>query len=355
MGLKRLGQSKAGLTMVEMLIVLAIFIMVAGVCFSFYISNTKQFLLSQAYVEQQQNLRVAFYVMSRDLRMAGNGLNVLGPNVSLIQAYTGTQMTLSGSYVAVDTSPGWFKNTDTADPGFRAIFGFDGKNTTADSVTVFRAEMEYPSPLGVVKSNSTSELKLDTDLLPSTVVAGDIIVLVNGTDACLLETLSASADEIRYKPGGRFTGPGGPPTDFSVVGSTVYNFKDVSLLTYYLDQANNRLMVANHDNAHDIFDDPATKSSVVANNIDDLQLYYFFKVHTVDPSLLDEDPDISTNNLKDDYVKAVALAMTSKASYGTGSNNRYRPQLFNRDKGTVADNFRRGFLSEYVYLRNHQK
>ncbi|MDR2300521.1 MAG: hypothetical protein LBF38_00505 [Deltaproteobacteria bacterium] len=341
--------------MVEMLIVMAIFVMVAGVCFSFYISNTSQFLLSQAYVEQQQNLRVAFYVMSRDLRMAGNGLNVLGPDVSIVQAYTGSQMTLSGGHVAVDTSPGWFKNTDTAELGFRAIFGFDGGNSAADSVTIFRAEMEYPAPLGVVKSTSLRTLELDTNIPDSTVVTGDIIVLVNGAQACLLETDDAEDDEISYVEGGRFTGPSGPPSGFPVVGSTVYNFKDVSLLTYYLDQTNNRLMVANHDNAHDIFDEPATKSSVVANNIDDLQLYYGLEAHPVDPGILSEDPDISTNTLKDDFVKAVALAMTSKASYGSGKSIYVRPELFNRAPGVVADNYRRGILSEYVYLRNHQK
>jgi hypothetical protein len=355
MGRKRLGQAKLGLTMVEMLIVMAIFIMVAGVCFSFYISNTSQFLLSQAYVEQQQNLRVAFYVMSRDLRMAGNGLNVLGPDVSIVQAYTGSQMAISGDHVVVDTSPGWFKNTDTTELGFRAIFGFDGGNSAADSVTVFRAEMEYPSPLGVVTSISLSKFELDTDSPTSTVQSGDIIVLVNGSQACLLETDTVEDNEITYKAGGRFTGPSGPPSTFPVIGSTVYNFKDISLLTYYLDQANNRLMVANHDIAHDIFDDPTTKSSVVANNIDDLQLFYFFESHTVDPSMLNEDPDMSTNTLKDDYVKAVALAMTSKANYGTGGKTRYRPELFNRAQGSLADNYRRGVLSEYVYLRNHQK
>jgi hypothetical protein len=208
--------------------------------------------------------------------------------------------------------------------------------------------------LGVVKAIDGDKIELKEDFTPGTVVAGDILVLVNSDEACLLEAGEAEDNEIDFIRGGRFTGPDGPPSGFPATGATVYNFRNVSLVTYYLDQTNNRLLMANHDKAVTAYDLPDIKSSVVANNIEDLQLFYFFNDELVDPTQVNDNPVISTNRLKNDSVKALALAMTSRADYGIGqSQNRFRPSLFNRASDGTGDNRARSTLSEYVYLRNY--
>jgi hypothetical protein len=288
--------------------------------------------------------------------MAGNGLMVMGSNVKRIQAYTPSQVALDSAVVSIDASPGWFKNYDDSKYGFRAVFGIDGGANHPDTVTVFRAEVEYPDPLGRVNTHSGQVLELSQNLRDGVIADGDIIVLINGpNNAVLLEVQDWEDAKITYKNNGRFTGPSGPPDTFPVEGSAVFNLRNVSLVTYYVDQDNYRLMAAHHDQSYTGYDSPATKSSVVANNIEDLQLYYFFDSEEVNPDKLNLDPDISSDRLDDSTIKAVAVAMTSRSGYGEGATGRTRPALFNSQAGEESDNRRRNTLTEYIYLRNYQQ
>jgi hypothetical protein len=344
-------------TLVELLVVCAVALIISAVAFTIYRINTSYYLREEAYIQQQQNLRAAMYLVGRDLRMAGNGLMVLGPAVEKVQAWTPTRLDSAGvGGVVIDTTPGWFSHAGGgSDPGARAVFGVDGDDSRPDVVTIFRAEVEYPTSLGLVSSLSGRRLTLSSDIMGGTLAAGDIIGLVNGADAVLLEVDSFSGDTIDYVSNGRFTGPSGPPSGFPVEGASVFNLRDVSLVTYYVDEASNRLMAAHHDQAWSGFDDLASRSTVVANNIEDLQIHYYFGGDEVDPDALDDGPDMSLAILDDNSVKAVAMAMTSRSSYGEGAMDRVRPGLYNRLDGTAADNRRRATLSEYIYLRNHSR
>jgi hypothetical protein len=337
------------------LIVVVISLIISGVAFALYRSNTGYYLREEAYIQQQQNLRAAFYIMSRDLRMAGNGLRVLGPNVNLLNAWTPSRLAVDNGNFKIDIVPGWFSYPDSTENGIRAIFGIDGGDNQPDAITVFRAEVEYPAPLGLVKEIGSEFIDLDAAVKTDTVAAGDIIALVNENNAVILEVNSVSSNRITIVNNGRFTGPSGPPSTFPNLGSTVYNLRNVNLVTYYIDQINNRLMAAHHDPQYTGYDDPASKSVVVANNIEDLQIQYFFGSDEVDPDALEHTPDISTARLKNDKVKALGLAMTSRSGYGEGSTTRLRPALYNRLEGTTPDNRRRSTLSEFIYLRNYSK
>jgi hypothetical protein len=109
---------------------------------------------------------------------------------------------------------------------------------------------------------------------------------------------------------------------------------------------------------HDQADNPDNPKDippvVIADNIEDMQLYYFYNDEEIDNSKIHLDPGISTTKLKDFRVKAVTLGLTSKASYSRSGSQQVRPALFNREAGTMSDNFNRQLALETILLRNAQ-
>ena len=61
----------SGFTMVELLVVLAVSSIALSLMYKVYHSQLKTHTTQQQYVELQQNLRAAMYMMERDIRMAG--------------------------------------------------------------------------------------------------------------------------------------------------------------------------------------------------------------------------------------------------------------------------------------------
>jgi hypothetical protein len=357
---------------------MVISLIVAGVAFSIYRLNASAYLREDAYLQQYQNLRVALYTIGRDVRMAGNGFSLLGPDLKLMQAWTPSlEKVKSGGNPPTQmvSDSGWFRNSDVVgsnpdDFGVRAIFGVDGGADYPDTLTIFRSEVESGNPLARVKSVSGNTLTLDAPILQEALKSGDIIAIGSGTKGVVLQTgtisfSGGSTDEIPIVSGGRFTAPSGSfaPTDFPVVGSYVYNFRDIGIVTYYVDTVNNTLMAAYHDTSRDSYDDSAGTSAIVASNIEDLQVYYHFdnkpacfSYPPADPDdecgIITDDPTISSNALNNRRVKAVSVGLTARSPYGNGPLTHSRPALFNRKAGTDFDNRQRNVLIETVYLRN---
>jgi hypothetical protein len=349
---------REGLTLVELLIVTVLSMIVAGICFSIYRLNSANYLREESYIQQQQNLRAALYILGRDLRSAGNGFYILGNSTQLIQAYVPAQMAVNGSGVPyVNATSGWFKNPDSSDPGFRVIYGIDGGPDRPDSVTIFKSELEFASPIGVVADYAYNVMTLRDEIIPGTMAKGDIIAIVNNSDSIILEVkdFTEASGIIEFVTDGRFTPSSGIPSSFTVPGSTVYNFRDIALITYYIDEANSRLMAIYHDHGRTAYDNVPTKSAVVANNIEDMQLFYFFDHDVVDLERVTEEPLMSSDRLRTESVKAVALALTSRSRYDDPELRAVRPALYNRSAGTTPDGNRRNTLSELIFLRNYQQ
>jgi hypothetical protein len=342
---------------------MVISLIVTGVAFSIYRLNASYYLREDAYLQQYQNLRVALYTVGRDVRMAGNGFALLGADLRLIQAYTPTRekATTGAGHPPSEivNEGGWFRNLDTTTTGVRAIFGQDGGANYPDTLTVFRAEVESGNPLSTVQSVSGNRLTLNKPIPKEALKSGDIVALGSGSNGIVLETgnLSLSGDvynDIVIKPGGRFTNSS-PflPTGFDPVGAYVYNFRDIGLITYWVDTENNALMAAYHDTARTGYDDSTGTSSIVASNIEDFQVYYYLDDDIVDFADTDAAPIMSSAVLSGARrVKAVSLGLVARSPYGDGPVNRKRPALFNREEGTVADNRLRNVLIETIYLRN---
>jgi hypothetical protein len=320
----------------------------------------------EAHLQQSQNLRVALNAVARDVRMAGNGLSLLGPNLKLIQAYSPTaETTKYGKPPAeIKAEPGFYSHADarTTTQGVRAIFGVDGGSQYSDTITIFRAEAEQGYPVAMVKSFNPDDGKIITDrAIPEGVVReGDIIALGNSEQAYIVEVGPVGSGEITVIPikkGGRYTNTSSPiiPKEVQVEGNFIYNFRDVTFVTYYVDQSKEQLMADYHDVTRNYYDDTSRKTTTVANYIEDLQVYYYYDSDRVNPALISENPNISSNRLNNNKVKAVSIGLISRSPYGKGSPKQKRPAFFNRAEGKNYDNNARNILVETVYLRNHQK
>jgi prepilin-type N-terminal cleavage/methylation domain-containing protein len=370
--LARRLQRRPGLTLVELLVVIAVGVVVSGVAFSLYRINTNYYLENEANLLLQQNLRVAISVLSRDARMAGNGLSVLGPGFKLIQAYAPFNPGRAcGAAPSGVSSLNWVRHCDSSRTGARAIFGEDGEAKGSDILTIFRATPEYSVPVGEVLSfeNSSLELTLETATDVGAVKPGAILAIAVGESGYLMEVEKITGGKvITFKKDGRFTNPSGLPSSFQAEKATVYNLNDVSIVTYFVDETANQLMVLSHDQAAFLDGGDSVAPVAIADNIEDLQIYYYFKYKEdeVDNSKLNFDPirvsgtfngdSTHFSNLSDKLdrfdVKAVTIGLTAKSSHNRGRGGFFRPALFNHEAGLTKDNYLRESIMETVQLRN---
>jgi prepilin-type N-terminal cleavage/methylation domain-containing protein len=350
---------KEGFSLVELLVAMLVTTIVTGVAFSVYRATSSHYFREDAYIQQQQNLRAATYLLARDIRASGNGLAVVGPGVERIQAYVPSYLTSTGGAPVFNATDGWFRHPDSpADElGFMSIFGTDGGESHSDTLTLFKTEIEYPVALGQITGISGNTLKLSKELRDGTLNSGDILIVVQNTEAFLLEAKTDDKNtpnnEVDFENvQGRFTHTNGPPAGFDWDYAQLYNLRDISLVTYYVDETEHRLMAAIHDQRNVSYDSPATRSVIMANNIEDLQIYYFFQGDDVDTTKVTLDPAVGYNEFKQKNVIAIAIGITSRSGYGDGIPTKIRPALFNRPAGITTDTRRRSTLMELVTIRN---
>ncbi len=347
---------KRGFTLIELLIVILISVMVAGAALTLYQINARTYVQQDALLEQIQNMRVALYTIARDIRMAGNCFAIIGGNVRTIQVY-----------VPGPTGAGeWFKHTASSPrPGVRPIFGLDGAETGSgsDQLTIFRAEVESASPVGQLSPNYTpggvgsDKFRLREPALENTVNDGDIVALVNGDTALILEVakLESNRSDItvgdRFRPEKEMTG-----TTFAQfpAGSFVYNLRDVVFVTYYIDQNNKNLMADYHDGTIDDPDGDKNFAVIVATNIEDLQLTYF--VNQTPAAPLSGDNSVSEGALDNgSIIRAVNVGLVS-ASRVRDDGAPWGPlSLFNHTPSGGRDGLKRRILTETVTLRNFKQ
>ena len=347
------SSSKSGFTLVELLVALYLSLIVASMAFGLYRQHSFQLLKEDALLRQRRSLWSAMEILARELRMAGNGLSAPHPAVKKVQAWTPSRPYEVSGRTGISASPGWFHHSDTFDEGFRAIFGIDGESVHADSVTIFRSELELPTPVGYARSFSYERIELVEAARAGTAAAGDVIMVSKEGRAFLLELSGVSGRFLVFRPYGRFSSGGGArwkPDE--LMGAAIHNLRDAALITYYVDEEKSRLMAAHHAQSRTGYDDKRSKSVVVADGIEDMQLFYFFKNDKVELKQTSESPGLSSKLLDEAPVKAVALAMTSRADRGAGPMTRFRPALFNRRAGTGLDDRTRLTATELVGLRN---
>ncbi|MDR2367804.1 MAG: hypothetical protein LBF58_06815 [Deltaproteobacteria bacterium] len=347
------GLGPGGFSLVELLVVMFVGMMVTGLAFTIYRSSTGHYLNGESAIRAQRNLGDTLGIILRDVRMAGNGLSILGPRVRAVEFYGPTAHALSGGKVTVSASPGWFSPAGAGPGGYgaMALYGTDGGPDGPDTLTVFRSEIESPAPMGRVGSIGGGEVRTTGPLPVDAVRAGDVVAMVAGDRAVIFEAGPVSASGLGIKRGGRFT-DAGPPPGFPAEGAALFNLRDVSVATYFVDGAAGRLMVDRHDRTVADFDDPATGAMVLADGVVDLQTYFFFAGDRVDPTGVGRDQSLSHARFSAEKVKALSVGLTVADPFGAPKGNHRRPALFNRKAGTGAGGRRYRSMMETIFVRN---
>jgi hypothetical protein len=326
-------------------------VLIIGGTLVIYQTHSRFYYRQQALMEQEQNLRSALYMIARDVRMAGDGLSVMG--VSAAQIYVPEPSGKGGSWFAY---PGNKPGEPPEKPGVRAIFGRDS-DKGPDSLTVFRSETESSLAFGQLGENfnaSDPRLVFANPIPEGSVASKDVIGLVNGKNALLLQAGSISPSSStrqaialgpRFKPGSSL--PGG--ISFPA-GSYVYNLRDVSLTTFFIDQNRNNLMARYHHLDSLDYDSPKDSAVILAPGIEDLQVRYV---------LNDQDPGQGFDGLSmgalenDEVVRQVNLGLVgiSGARSPTAANQPI--SLFNHIPNAPKDGFPRSVVTSMVQLRNY--
>ncbi|MDR1607745.1 MAG: prepilin-type N-terminal cleavage/methylation domain-containing protein [Deltaproteobacteria bacterium] len=352
---------QGGFTLVELLVVMAIGLIVAAVAFGLYRVNSDYYLQTDDEIQRQQNLRAATFVMTRDLRMAGSGIFLLGSGVKRVQAYVPFSDHRQCGESMGDNQLDWFSHCDSRNvKGVRAIFVEDGGADNSDIVTIFRAAPEFSGVVGEVASYQSGTISLTNSVNRQAVEAGDIMALAKDNEAVIFEALEPEGsgeliNQIKINLKGRFTGPTGIAPNFPVMGSAIYNLKDVTLVTYYVDEDEDKLMALTRDQK--VLKNGATKADpiLVADRVEDLQIYPHFENEIVDPARISQTAGLNSSKLDQYHVRAVSLGISVKSLRKVGKKPLSRPAFFNRRAGTKLDNFNRSSIVSVIQLRNYER
>lgn len=371
---------KRGLTLIELLVASLIMVVVTGAAFSLFRLAATTEKHQQEVLTQTQNLRAALYAVSRDIRMAGSGLPMIG--APALQIYVDAALYDADTQDAGGAGGDWFLYKGETEYGVRAIFGSNSyryapaEQSKSDSLTIFRAELESTAALGVLGADFTpgtsTTVKLKNKITEGTTFSNDDILAIADGSAAVIVQVQADAgaydDTLRLGP--RFKPGKGLPASVGLksfpAGSQVYNLRDITFVTYYVDTDNHRLMANYHDIAvaDKDADDLSKKHLVtVADNIEDFQVSYYFSVAA--SVELDQNPDINLKRLNDgDVVRAVEMAMVSRAknrsaSSAEASSVEVLSHLDDPVKDKIASHrakeekgYTRRVMSEIVQLRN---
>jgi type IV pilus assembly protein PilW len=316
-------QSRPGFTLVELLVAMSMGLIVLTVMFTMFRTSQRSYVLQDYVAEMQQNLRVAMYSVSRDLRMAGCGINILSNLVPTVEVYSDGEAT------------------------WRNLQGITATNSTTgpDQIELFIGDIqsgEYDATITKAMPDASAELEVDT---VANFKEKDCVIISNGINAALfvVTTVENAPAKLQHDT----TEILNPPAAFKAFphgggffqGSRLYNFGNGRWVTYYIDTATDtahpRLMANLHDN------NPAV---VVAENIEDMQFHYFM----ADGS----DTDNPAGNEND--IRAIRVTFCSRTDAVDRDANVFRPvTIEDHNPGAVPpDGYRRRLLSTVIKVRN---
>ena len=344
---------RLGATLVELLVVIVLVVLVCGVALTLYQLAARHSVQQQAVIEQTQNLRAALYTVARDVRMAGNGMRFMGNHI--VQIYVDPSLV---DYDIQEDS-GWFIYKGATAYGVRPVFGQNGGIDGPDSLTIFSSEVERSAPLGQLGAdyNPGSDDKIilrDLPIVDGTLTAGDMLAITWNATTVIIQAGSfvPSSGEIRIGP--RYKPQEPLPGSLSIPeGAEVYNLRDVTFVTYYVDTAENRLMASYMDASigADDYDDALRHSVIVANDIEDFQVGYYLNPDGSDTVTALN--GITEGNLSGRWVRGVALSLVSRSPLKNEASGEGEPikVMDHTDVGS-ADGHSRRIMTENINLRN---
>lgn len=358
------GRMKAGVTLVELLVAVVVMVIVVAAALSIFNLGSRHEARQQEIVIQLQNLRAALYTIGRDVRMAGSGMRLTGASnyhifVSDAVADDNTQ---NGS--------GWFRYINEDETRVVRIMGTDSgslkpvstaeyseesnKPARADTLTILRFDVESPTEVGRLSSSFSPGAADQRINLHSSVTEGkniedgDMVAVVDGNIAVIVQARLNGSRSI-LEIGERFRPENPLPSAYTFPeGSWVYNLRDITFVSYFVDTENKRLVANYHDDT--IIDRNADNSAqphlvTIADNIEDFQVQYFLSNATEAVSAA----GIDINS----HIVAVRLALVSRtrAYSEIGAKENGSIEVFDH-KAADEKGYSRRLLFETIQLRN---
>lgn len=334
-----LKKMPAGYTLVETLIVLAIFGIVAAGIYAAFNSGQKEYAVRQAQLSMQQQSRQAMSALQKDLKMIACGLMDAGNlkinvNVSapwaIVEAIDGNQ-----SVTPLPAAP----NTDVL------TFRYLKSDPDAEQEIFLSAPALSSAPSTPIYVTSTAGFSV-----------GDYYMTYDPTDpvkpATMLQVTALSANSLFHKPVSKYNPSGGAakelfPAGGYRTGSRVLNLHADRLryVKFYVDTQ--QVLVREQQDTPD----GDLQIRPVASGVEDLQLEYQFKNGTWKSAPVAGDPDFDINNLRAIRVSIIVRTEKSDPAYTsdagaqivgvTGSGAMY-----------AGGGYRRMLMSTTIDLRN---
>ena len=315
--------NRPGFTLIEILVAVGLAGILMTVMFTMFRTSQRSYTTQDEVAEMQQNLRVAMMYVSRDLRMAGLGGNLLSEMVPSVQVFTGEVSA-------------WNMNK---------AFTIINSDVGPDQIDIFYGSItdgEYVATTTKPMADASAELVV-TD--PDEFQEGDAVVITDGLSAALfvVSSVEVALKKLGHDSAGSIYNP---PAGFNAfptgggysIGARVYNFGKLHWVRYYIDQTDPfhpKLMADYHDGQPDV---------VIADGIEDMQLYYYLKDGT--------ETDDPTG--KEDDIRAVRITFVARTNKEDQFTKRFnQPVIEDHDPGAAPqDGYRRMVLSSTIQCRN---
>ena len=320
----RYSRRQNGFTLVELLVAMSMGLIALSVMFTLFRTSNRSYVLQDYMAEMQQNLRMAMYYISRDVRMAGCGMNLLSALVPSVQIFNGSESTWT---FLLPVKPGNATNAP-------------------DTIEVFYGDInngEYDATITQPMPDASSELNVDTS---NPFSVGDTVIISDGVTACLfvISEVQDVALKLQHNPA---ESPFNPPAAFKAfpqgggygTGSRLYNFGSSRWVTYSIDRVSDPDHPTLVADLHD-----GTTPQVIADNIEDIQFYYF----------MEGVPDTHDPTGNERRIRAVRISIIARTAEPDRDSVVFRSEnLEDHAVGAVsADGYRRQVLSTMIRVRN---
>ncbi|NGY06281.1 PilW family protein [Solimonas terrae] len=200
-----------GFSLIELMIAMVLGLVVIGGATSVFLSNKQSYRSNQALGQVQENARIAFELIARDVRQAGlTGCGNSG-RVGNVLNNAKPAVTTPAWYVDFDTPIRGYNDGDN-DPAVTTGTGSAQRISTTDSLALIGAN---PSALSIAEHNLTTPGFRINESSPG-LLAGDIIIVCDPDHAAITQITSISgstyviASPTTVTPGNCSSGLGYP-------------------------------------------------------------------------------------------------------------------------------------------------
>lgn len=279
--------AQAGFGLVELMIALVLGLLIVGGVLNIFLSNQQVFRANEGLARLQENSRISFEVMAREVRQAGG--NLCGAR-------------LVGN-VLNNATTDWSSNWDAG-----TIIGFDDAQAspsvttgtaTANRIAGTDAILVMTGNVGssaVIASHDAAAASIGMSTTTHGITADDLVMVCDGSSATIAQVTSVVGTAVFHLQAG--TAPGncsqglGYPTDCSSTTGSIKTFEPGGLVSEFT--AATWYVGSNGRGGQSLYRVDLDGAQEIAEGVTDMQIAYLLR-------------DEATGNLDADWIGASAV------------------------------------------------